>query len=380
MTPDSNAWHAIKPQGLALAIVVTGIIFLALTTVVVTIRCWIRFRANNVGLDDFAMVAGYVVNVLHTLVAIRGGFTGLGSRDAVLNGAARMEGLKSLLIWQALYSAGLCFIKASISITLMRITTQKVYHRILIGLLVFCSVVSATSIIVILNQCHPLERYWDKAVPGSCMAPASATAMSYISSAVNVLTDISVATIPIFLLRHVQMRSQLKFYIRMLFGLGLLAGVASTIRLGFTSAYMETTDFLYNTGKVVLCTILECSIGIIAGSLPILRTFFARLARDYSSGTGTGHNSKFKTIHLTYGQSNTRRTTQCELDTYVHISGGENENDNNGSENRDAKKRVTLTRKVIVVTTDVRQTSDGLDELSTGGIATPPKVMVAPRV
>ncbi|EFQ34154.1 hypothetical protein CGRA01v4_09741 [Colletotrichum graminicola] len=380
MTPDSSAWHAIRPQGLALAIVVTGILFFVLTTVVVATRCWIRFRANNVGLDDFSMVAGYLINVVHTSVAIRGCFTGLGSRDAVLDGAARMEGLKSLLIWQASYSAGLCFIKASISITLMRITTQKVYHYLLIGLLALCSVVSSTSIIVVLNQCHPLERYWDKAVPGSCMAPASATAMSYISSAVNVVTDICVATIPIFLLRHVQMRSQLKFYIRMLFGLGLLAGVASTVRLGFTPAYMETTDFLYYTGKVVLCTVLECGIGIIAGSLPILRTFFARLAKDYSSDTGTGYNSKFKAIHLTYGQFNTRKTTQCELDTYVNISGGENENDNNGSEDMDAKKRITITRKVIVVTTDICQTSGELDGRRIGGIVPPPKVMVAPRV
>ncbi|KAK1995322.1 hypothetical protein LX36DRAFT_725607 [Colletotrichum falcatum] len=370
MTLDNDGWQPIMPQGLALAIAVTGIIFLALTTVVVATRCWVRLRANNVGWDDFAMVAGYAVNVVHTSVAIRGCFTGLGSRDAVLGDAVRMEGLKMILIWQATYSAGLCFIKASISITLMRITTEKVYHRILTGLLTFCSLVSTTSIIVVLNQCHPIERYWDKAVPGTCMNPAGATAMSYISSAVNVITDISVATIPIFLLRHVQMRSQLKFYIRILFGLGLVAGVASIIRLGFTDAYMQTTDFLHDTGKIVLCTVFECSLGIIAGSLPILRAFFARLAKDYATDTEMRYNSNFKEIYVTHSQSHARKASRYGIDTYVNITSGGNESDSNSSGLVDAgaKKSMSIPRQAIMVTTDLHQTSGGLDELKAGGI------------
>ncbi|KAK1970012.1 hypothetical protein LY78DRAFT_628741 [Colletotrichum sublineola] len=375
MVPDDHVWHPIKPQGLALAIVVTGLIFVTLTTVVVALRCWIRFRANNIGWDDYAMVAGYAVNILHTSVVIRGSFTGVGSRDAVLSSAVRMEGLRSLLIWQASYSAGLCFIKASISITLIRITTQGFYHHVLKGLLVLCSVVSTISIIVVLNQCHPLERFWNKGVPGTCMAPIGVTVMSYISSAVNVLTDISVATIPIFLLRHVQMRSQLKFYIRMLFGMGLAAGIASIIRLGFTDAFMERTDFLYDTGKVILCTILECSLGIIAGSLPILRTFFARLAKDYSTDAETGYSSRLKDFHTGHRQSNVRKTAGYTVNTYVNITGAGNESDSNSSEVAHAKKKsVTSGRQVIIVTTDVCQTSDGSDELKTGGIKAPAKV------
>ncbi|KAK1978703.1 hypothetical protein LZ30DRAFT_728245 [Colletotrichum cereale] len=376
MIPDNDVWHPVKPQGLALAIVVTGIIFVALTTVVVGMRCWIRLRSNNVGMDDFAMIAGWVVNVVHTSVVVRGCFTGVGSRDVILNDPIRMEGLRLILIWQASYSAGLCFIKASISITLMRITTEKVYHRVLTGLLVLCSVVSTTSIIVVLNQCHPLERYWDKSVPGTCMTPASATAMSYISSAVNVITDISVAIIPIFLLRHVQMRPQLKFYIRMLFGLGLLAGVASTVRLGFTNAYMEKTDFLHDTGKVVLCTVLECSLGIIAGSLPILRTFFARLAKDYGTDAELNYNSGVNKYTATFSQSNGRYPSALARDPYGNFTEGGNESDSNGSENvdADAKNSQNITHPVIVVTTDLRQTSDRLGEPKTGEIGTAIKV------
>ncbi|GKT64094.1 integral membrane protein [Colletotrichum tofieldiae] len=187
--------------------------------------------------------------------------------------------------------------------------------------------------------------------------------MSYISSAVNVITDISVATIPIFLLRHIQMRPQLKLYIQLIFGLGLMAGVASIVRLGFTDAYMDTTDFLR---KVVLCTVLECGLGIIAGSLPILRTFFARLAKDYSTDAEKGHHSGGDDTKLvTFSHYNLQKQSGCESNTYVTITEGGNENDSDSNESADnnAKSSAAANQQAITVTTDLHQTSNRVDEL-----------------
>lgn len=104
----------------------------------------------------------------------------------------------------------------------MRITNQKAYLWILRGLIGLSFLMSGSGLIVILNQCHPLDRYWDKRIPGTCWPPIVATALSYGASVANVITDFSVAAIPFFLLRHVQMRSRLKFYVRLILGLGLL--------------------------------------------------------------------------------------------------------------------------------------------------------------
>ncbi|GJC88486.1 hypothetical protein ColLi_11324 [Colletotrichum liriopes] len=60
MASNDDLWQPVEPQGLALAIVVTGTIFIALTTVVVAMRSWVRFRMKNAGVDDLAMIAGYV--------------------------------------------------------------------------------------------------------------------------------------------------------------------------------------------------------------------------------------------------------------------------------------------------------------------------------
>lgn len=52
---------------------------------------------------------------------------------------------------------------------------------------------------------------------------------------------------------------------------GNRASIASVVRTVYTDAYSSEDNYLYNTGKIVLWTVVECSLGIIAGSLPMLK-------------------------------------------------------------------------------------------------------------
>ncbi|KAK1526675.1 hypothetical protein CPAR01_13203, partial [Colletotrichum paranaense] len=344
-----DTWQAVEPQGLALGLLVTTVTLAILTTIVMAMRVFIRFKTNKIGSDDWAMLTGFSVNLGQSAVAIYGSFTGIASKDETMNRATSIEGYKTLLIWQAFYAGSLCFIKSSICITLMRITNQKVYLWILRGLIGLSFLMSGSGLIVILNQCHPLDRYWDKSIPGTCWPPIVATALSYGASVANVITDFSVAAIPFFLLRHVQMRSRLKFYVRLILGLGLLAGIASIIRVPFTNAYMKASDVLYHAGNIVLWTIVECGLGIIAGSLPMLRAFFKRLAKDTS--TQEPYNRSGDTNLVTFGQGKGRQGPIYETDLGVTVIGGAGDNDSNNSNHDDDAES---TRRIIKVTREVR--------------------------
>lgn len=50
----------VAPHGLAMARLVSSIIFGVLSTILVFLRCLVRFRHEVFGLDDGLMVAGYV--------------------------------------------------------------------------------------------------------------------------------------------------------------------------------------------------------------------------------------------------------------------------------------------------------------------------------
>jgi hypothetical protein len=57
---DPNVWSAVKPTGLALALLLTTLAFVVLTTVVIGLRIFIRLKTRRFGADDWVMTAGYV--------------------------------------------------------------------------------------------------------------------------------------------------------------------------------------------------------------------------------------------------------------------------------------------------------------------------------
>ncbi|KXH68553.1 hypothetical protein CSAL01_02210 [Colletotrichum salicis] len=338
-----DTWQAIEPQGLALGLLVTTVTLAVLTTIVMAMRMFIRFKTNKIGSDDWAMLTGFSVNLGQSAVVIYGSSTGIASRDETMNRATSIEGYKTLLIWQAFYAGSLCFIKSSICITLMRVTNQKVYLWILRGLIGLSFLMSGSGLIVILNQCHPLDKYWDKRIPGTCWPPIVATALSYGASVANVITDFSVAAIPFFLLRHVQMRSRLKFYVRLILGLGLF--LPPLVRGQHTDS-PATVD---HAGNIVLWTIVECGLGIISGSLPMLRAFFKRLAKDTS--TQEPYNRSGDTNLVTFGQGKGRQGPIYKTDLGVTVIGGAGDNESNNSNHDDDAES---TRRIIKVTREVR--------------------------
>lgn len=68
--------------------------------------------------------------------------------------------------------------------------------------------------------------------------------------------------------------------------------------------YKEPTDFLLHSANIILCSIVECGIGLIAGSLPMMR----RLVKNWV-GDGLQPNDLPLNPLRTFGQGRTSRKT-----------------------------------------------------------------------
>jgi hypothetical protein len=111
---------------------------------------------------------------------------------------------------------------------------------------------------------------------------------------------------------------------------------------------MKAGDLLYHTANIVLWTIVECGLGIIAGSLPMLRAFFKRLAGDES--TRDPENSGGTNL-VTIGQIKGRHGPVYDNTIRVTVVA---DGDNDSNENHDADNEST--RHIIRVTREIRQT------------------------
>ncbi|KAG8168497.1 hypothetical protein KVR01_001246 [Diaporthe batatas] len=235
----------LEPEKFAAAIFGVTLAFTVLSTNTVGLRAWIRFRKGQFSSDDYLMCTALAVNLIHNSMY--------------------------LFLWQVFYAINLVFIKTSILTTLKAISKGLRYTYAIWGLIVLVSLLSIAGVITLLAKCRPIQSNW--LGNGSCIDSDVFVALSKTAYAFDVLSDLAMATISTLLLWTPQMRFRSKVLTLAALGLGVVASMASLIRTVYADAYSSDDNYLFNTGKIVLWTVVECGIGIIAGSLPMLGLF-----------------------------------------------------------------------------------------------------------
>lgn len=130
-----------------------------------------------------------------------------------------------------------------------------------------------TGFVTLLAKCRPITSNWTTAngEEGTCINPTVFVALSKTAYAFDVLSDVAMAAISTLLLWTPEMTLRTKVVTGVVLALGVVASVASVVRTVYTDAYGAEDNYLYRTGKIVLWTVVECGLGLIAGSLPMLR-------------------------------------------------------------------------------------------------------------
>lgn len=99
-------------------------------------------------------------------------------------------------------------IKQSIALMLLRYAVED-YHKRLIYVVTFCvQFYSMILFFFVLLQCIPMSFYWTRAqgvVDGRCMDPEITVKVTYGYSATFVLYDITMAVLPWFMVRKLQL-------------------------------------------------------------------------------------------------------------------------------------------------------------------------------
>ncbi|KAK8066612.1 hypothetical protein PG997_013359 [Apiospora hydei] len=266
----------IMPEGLGRSLLVVTIVMTILSSIVVVTRLYVRRLYNALAIDDWMMFAGWILNLAHNASVIVLATYGMGAHDYELTASMGQKISMWTIIWQFIYVLDGALIKSSIVVTMLRLANRREYKIILWTLFGLTWATWQISWPVAIFQCKPVSAAWTGI--GDCKSGQKVILqVSYFVSAVNIFTDLATALTPILLLRHLQMPAKAKYLTMAILSLGVFASVATTIRISYTWAYTATSEQIYNIGKIVLLTVLECDLGLIAGSLPMLRRLFPNL-------------------------------------------------------------------------------------------------------
>ncbi|KAL7816919.1 hypothetical protein V8C44DRAFT_267612 [Trichoderma aethiopicum] len=272
----------------------TCIAFLALSWLAVGLRTYTRAVViKGMQEDDWLMLVAQVIFTLSCAFVFVGVQDGMGRHNAAITDDDKKI---SALMWQALatvtYVINMMFIKLSIGIFLLRVSARKVYNYIICISLAIIAVWSLAIFFYDIFQCSPVQKQWDFRIKGGkCASPDDIIAAAYAISVMTIASDWLYALLPIPMLWSVKMTSQAKATVILILGLGIFASIATIIRIKYLSTLQDTDDLLYSATAVMIWTIIEPGVAIVASSLATIRPLLRAMKIHGFESTGRTHSA-----------------------------------------------------------------------------------------
>ncbi|KAI0892238.1 hypothetical protein F4806DRAFT_505649 [Annulohypoxylon nitens] len=249
---------------------------LTLVTMFVAMRIYTRLRINrtNLGIDDYFCVLSYALDWTYSMLMIKSHSEGLGRHIWDVPATWVIPALKYLVFASYAYLLLTGCIKLTFLFCYRRIFSMHSLTNTFINLgIAFVVCLHTGLLFATIFSCDPVDRSWDASVPGTCF---NAAILPWVSAASSSLTDIYIFVLPIAPLWRLNMDSKRKVKVTIVFSFGLIACIASLVRLGMTRVLQSSLDATWNTSSIGKWSGIEVDVGIICSCLMALPAFLDR--------------------------------------------------------------------------------------------------------
>ncbi|KAH6668471.1 hypothetical protein B0J14DRAFT_488417 [Halenospora varia] len=259
-----------------------------------------------------AMVCGSLFCFTHAGLNQTAHIYGFGRHFFYLHSQQRLMAMKVQLINQPMGIMPATLGRVSLIMLMLHLFGGSIGSRrwILRLLLAQTLLVNIATCITIFTQCQRVETLWDPVgVPSICWDHNVQTYIGYSQGACNSATDLILTCMSITLVRTLPLKFRLKLGLSILLGLSGLAFVASVVKTIELRRLGDRLDFTFNAIPLVLWCSIENTVVIVAGSAPLLRSFFTRKTPNntsykmHQSSFGRPQGRSFQDSTLTSGKS-----------------------------------------------------------------------------
>ncbi|OJD30126.1 integral membrane family protein [Diplodia corticola] len=256
------------------------VICLAVSAVFVLLRVLARLHIQRqFAVDDYLLVLALCLMSVITGFMVHGIETGgFGRPTDELPTEVVLRGIKFLILSQTCYILTLLTTGLSIALLQLRITGRahtifNRLHYVSIG----ANVIMATyEFFTLLFQCYPVYKAWTPTMAeGTCADRRGITTSIYVYSAVNILLFWYYAFAPAPLIWKLQIKPAVKLSSIFVLGVGVLASIATIIRMRYLVGFSKSTNTLQVFAPIALLCWIELCLAICAASIssfrPLLR-------------------------------------------------------------------------------------------------------------
>ncbi|KAH8173882.1 integral membrane protein [Sarocladium implicatum] len=305
-----------------------------LSTLFVIARIFTRARlTGSMFLDDYLVIIAAVSQWLCVGFATTAALNGNGRHfDAML--FTQPEKLEKALFYTLLnFPFGIVAFglpKIAVVALLTRIMNPSRAHRYFLwGLSLFCMTVLIGCIPLLFGQCTPSYSQWDLNFPPEkkkCLAKNVLVNYAISSGALSAFTDLYLAVYPAVVLWGLKLNIKKKIALSVALGIGSISTVVAIYKCTRLPS-LASADFTWDTADLVIWTVVEAAVIIIACCIPLLQPLI-----DFILGRRTMTSSQG---YKNYGSSR---------DGSAHLRSREIELDQKGGSKSTSKARTDVSR------------------------------------
>ncbi|PYH88358.1 integral membrane protein [Aspergillus ellipticus CBS 707.79] len=244
-----------------------------LSTVAVGLRLLARrVTGSRLHLDDYLILIALLFKYGCSIGVVIVLFNGLGSHITMIPKSNLTVYFKIGWSNSIVYTGCIAFTKLSILAMYKRLFTARpmlITANILSAIVILWAL--AVSLAGVFN-CLPVNRFWDRTVPGTCMDTVS---FYYGQQIPNILTDLVLLVMPLPSVWSLPISRAQRGLLTGVFAVGGLTLAFDVIRLVAMIDLMHAgPDITYNQVPVAVWTCIEAAVGITAACLSHLRPLF----------------------------------------------------------------------------------------------------------
>lgn len=257
----------------ALVVQIPCIVFFVVTPCFIGARFWSRHNSNSsVGWDDWCCLLSWIFCELVSGLMLGSCAYGFGQHIYNLSPENKLIALKLFFVAQIFYKLTMNLTKISILLLYMRIFAVFTWFRWIVRvLIVTVTAYMIAAFFASVFQCTPVERAWDKTVPGTCI---SIEKNWYANAGFSIATDTIILLLPIQPILSLKLPIGEKVAVMGVFILGAFVTLTSILRMQTLSFSSTSSDITYDIASS-MWTIIEDNTAIICACLPMCKRALA---------------------------------------------------------------------------------------------------------
>ncbi|KAK0719234.1 hypothetical protein B0H67DRAFT_149203 [Lasiosphaeris hirsuta] len=288
-------------ESLSDIIVVCAVVMTTLASFTVGLRFYVRGKLlRAIRKEDWFILVALMSSIISSGFVIKESRVGFGRHMATVSAEEMISYTHASYFMTLFYNLSLFLTKISILIMFLRVLTHEYIRKATYATLGLVVVYNVWAFGMYFTMCIPIQRMWDRSIPGYCHPLDVWWALTYL----HIVTDFMIFCLPIPVVATMTIPMRQKASLLLVFCVGFFVCLISVLRTIWLNQLLYMSDVTWELVSIGNWSVVEVNTAIVCACVmtlkPLLRKLFGPLAQrlfpNQHEHLGEGQDERPRTI------------------------------------------------------------------------------------